>query len=254
MRYTFLFLGLLTACATPGTKTGVTEKTDIVFLHGSHFDASSWDRVRGHMPIDRRTTMLNIPHRTLAPVLALKQAAQRACHETPRPSIFVAHSFAGAIVHQMVSVCPEKIKQIIYVAAVVVLPGERTVQTFSAQDQENYAQAVDLSEEWMAPKERDQFFAIMAGPKYEADPAWPPLYRESSKMAEEKLEFDVTVWKNIPKGYIFTRDDLVMSRESQERFAQKAQAQKTHAIYAGHLPMLTHPEYLADAIRDLASE
>lgn len=254
MKFTFLLLGVLAACATPVPPTSGPEKTDIVFLHGSHFDASSWDRVRGHMPIDRRTIMLNIPHRTLAPVLTLKEAAERACQETPGPSIFVAHSFAGAIVHQMVNVCPEKIKQIIYVAAVVVLPGERPVLTFSAQDQENYAQAIDFSEEWMTPKERDQFFAIMAGPKYEADPVQPPIYRESSKMAEEKLEFDVNVWKKIPKGYIYTRDDLVISRESQESFAQKAKVQKTHAIYSGHLPMLTHPEYLADAIRDLANE
>lgn len=254
MKSTFLLLGLLTACATPVIKPEEPQKTDIVFMHGSHFDASSWERVRGFMPIDRRTIMLNIPHRTLAPVLNLAQAAERACNETPRPAIFVAHSFAGVVVHQMVNVCPQKIKQIIYLAAVVTLPGERPVMTFSPQDQENYAQAVDFSDEWITPKERGQFFSVMAGPRYEVDPAFPPTFRESSKLGEEKVNFDLDVWKKIPKNYIFTLEDAVISSATQEAYVAKAQVSKTRALHSGHLPMLTHPEYLADAIIELVSE
>lgn len=254
MKSTFLLLGLLAACAAPVIKTEEPEKTDIVFMHGSHFDANVWERVRGHMPIDRRTVMLNIPHRTLAPVLNLNQAADRACKETPRPSIFVVHSFAGVIAHQMVSVCPDKIKQIIYVTAVVTLPGERPVMTFSPHDQENYAQAVDFSDEWVTPKERGQFFAVMAGPRYEVDPAFPPTFRESSKVGEEKVNFDLEVWKKIPKNYILTLEDAVISPATQETYVAKAQVLKTRALHSGHLPMLTHPEYLADAIIELVSE
>ncbi len=254
MKSTFILLGLLAACAAPVTTTETPKKTDIVFMHGSHFDAGLWDRVLEHMPLDRRTIMLNIPHRTLAPILNLSQAAERACKETPGPSVFVVHSFAGVIAHQMVGVCPEKIKQIIYVAGVIALSGERAVTTFSQTDQENYAQTVDFSEEWMTPKERGQFFAIMAGAKYEVDLVAPPIFRESSKMAEDKVSYELKRWEKIPKNYIYTVEDAVISPATQEAYVAKAQIQKTRAVQSGHLPMLTHPEYLADAIIELISE
>jgi pimeloyl-ACP methyl ester carboxylesterase len=254
MKFTFFFLSLLAACATPLPKTAEPEKADIVFMHGSHFDASSWDRVLEHMPLDRRTIMLNIPHRTLAPLLTLNQAAQRACSETPRPSIFVVHSFAGVIAHQMLSVCPEKIKQLIYVAAVVTLPGERPVMTFSPADQESYAQAVDFSETWLTPRERGQFFGVMAGPRYEVDEVYPPIFRESAKLGEEKVNFDLEVWQKMPKNYIYTLEDAVISSATQEAYVAKAQIVKTRALQSGHLPMLTHPEYTADAIIELINE
>jgi pimeloyl-ACP methyl ester carboxylesterase len=254
MKLAFVFLSVLAACASPPQKPAAPAKTDIVFMHGSHFDASSWDRVQEHMPLDRRTTMLSIPHRTLAPELTLGQAAQRACSETLRPSIFVVHSFAGVIAHQMLSFCPEKMKQLIYVAGVVTLPGERPVVTFSAADQERYAQAVDISDAWLTPRERGQFFGVMAGPRYEADAVFPPIFRESAKMMEEKVNFDFEVWQKLPKNYVYTLEDQVISAESQEAYAAKAQIVKTRALQSGHVPMLTHPEYLADAILELVSE
>lgn len=254
MKITILFLLVISACSTSTPKPEESRKTDIVFMHGSHFDASVWDRVLEHMALDRRTTVLNIPHRTLAPVLSLAQAADRACKETPRPAIFVAHSFAGVIVHQMVNVCPEKIRQIIYVAAVIALPGERPVTTFSPEDQVNYAEAVDFSDNWMTPKARGEFFAVMAGPRYEADSVFPPTFRESNKIGEEKVNFDLVVWEKIPKNYIYTLEDRVISSATQEAYVAKAQIVKTRALHSGHLPMLTHPEYLADAIIELASE
>ena len=254
MKFTFLFLSVLVACATPSQKSVVPEKADIVFMHGAHLDASSWERVLEHMPLDRRTLMLNIPHRTLAPVLSLNQAAQRACSETLRPSVFVVHSFAGVIAHQMLSLCPEKIKQLIYVAGVVTLPGERPVMTYSPTDQESYAQAVDSSEAWLTPRERGQFFGVMAGPRYEVDSAFPPIFRESAKLGEEKVNFDLDVWQKLPKNYIYTLEDAVISPATQEAYVAKAQIAKTRALQSGHLPMLTHPEYMADAIIELINE
>lgn len=254
MKLAVIFLIVLAACASPSQKTAVTEKTDIVFMHGSHFDATSWDRVLEHMPLDRRTIMLNVPHRALAPVLTLAQAADRACAETTRSSIFVVHGFAGVIAHQMLSVCPGKLKQLIYIAGVVTLPGERPVMTYSPADQESYAQAVDLSEAWVTPRVRGEFFGVMAGPRYEVDAVFPPIFRESAKMNEEKVNFDLNVWEKIPKNYIYTLEDQVISPASQEAYVSKAQIVKTRALQSGHLPMLTHPEYLADAILELVSE
>jgi len=257
MKYIWLSW-LLLACSTPGQQKRVEtpreDKSDIVLLHGSHLDHSVWTPTIEELPQVHHVAALDVPDRKRSSIPSLAQAAIQTCQQVSRPSVFVVHSIAGAIVHAMVGVCPEKIKQIIYVSGVVVLPGERTSNTFLPADQEGYARAVDFLKDSVMPKTPSEFYAAMAGANYVVTEATPPLYAEHNRFVDERLVFSEEVWKKIPKNYIYTLEDAIIGKATQEQYVAKAGIVKTRALQSGHLPMITHPEYLADALMELISE
>lgn len=245
----FLF-GCASSNPSKRVETPSADKSDIVLMHGSHLDGTVWKATVEYLPQVHHVEVLNVPDRTRSSVPNLQQSAQQTCQQISKPSIFVVHSIAGVIVNAMVGVCPEKIQQIIYVAAIVTLPDERAINTFLPADQTGYAEAVDFLENSVMPKAPEIFYAAMAGPKYVVDESTPPIFAEHHKMIEEKVQFSNEVWQKITKNYIFTLEDSIISKATQENYVARAGIVKTRALHSGHLPMLTHPEYLAEAIMD----
>ena len=60
-----------------------------------------------------------------------------------------------------------------------------------------------------------------------------------------------TAWKDKPSWYIVANNDRTVNPDL-ERFAAKRMGAKTYDIDSSHVPMLSHPEFVLDVIRDAA--
>ena len=249
MKWIFLSLIVLFGCAhkEPFKKSRVP----VVFLHGSHFTTDVWRDVLKAWPQERPLLTLAIPDRGQDRGMSVLESAKFACGALVNPSVIVAHSFAGVIVQQMVSLCPEKLKQIIYIAAVTLLPTEKPLSTFTQAEQAHYSQGVDLTKDKFTPKSREQFMVMMAGEGYKFDALWPTIYSEDAKMGNRPIKYNEQVWHMTPKAYIITTKDLLIQPSSQEKYIQKGQIKITREIHSGHLPMVSHPKELTKILAEL---
>ncbi|MBR7837912.1 alpha/beta hydrolase [Actinospica durhamensis] len=60
-----------------------------------------------------------------------------------------------------------------------------------------------------------------------------------------------TAWKTKPSWYIVANQDRTVNPEL-ERFAAKRMGARTYEVDSSHVPMLSHPEFVLDVIRDAA--
>lgn len=250
---TILLLLLITGCSTKLKKAEpLPESRTIVLIQGVHLDDTSWNTVKGFLPAPGLMVMsLNRIGRDEKGPASLTKIASLSCEQIPENSIVVAHSYGGAIVNRMVGVCPVKIRQIIYISAVVPLNGEKPFDRLAARDQKEYAKAVSMTKSYITPKKPDAFFKITdASFKFKKKEA-PQLYRESTGLIQEPVEYDEAAFLAIPKSYIFTGKDAVVSLETQRGYAERAAITVTAAVPTGHFPMYSNPQALVGELQKL---
>jgi len=123
----------LVSCAT--TKTNSTSQKTVVLVHGAHLDGSSWNSVKKILETSNQKVLApTMPGRDNNKNVDLNTYAQFTCDQIPENSIVVGHSQGGAVANQMIGICPEKIRKIIYVTAVVPLNGERPFDLMEKRD------------------------------------------------------------------------------------------------------------------------
>lgn len=245
-------LFLVSCTLTPATKS--PPKKTIVFIPGMHFDENSWKEVGDIL------STLNFSVKTLGRLgrdhkvpeqITLKKMAQLNCDQTPQSSVVVGHNIGGAIINEMVGICPTKISQIIYVAGIVPLKGEKPFETFLKADQKEYAKAVVIKNRRLIPKTPKYFFSIGdVAYKYDLISS-PKIFEESGNININPIEYKHEVFEKIPKSYIYTGRDKILSSKSQEGYTMRAKITKTVIIPTGHYPMLSAAPQLAAEIEKL---
>lgn len=241
MKLFLLGLLILNGCASK-PKVVVTAPKELLFIHGAHFDGSSWNEIR-------KITDAKYP--SLAPTTGMRtlhEAAGLYCTQIPSKSIIVAHSYGGAIANEMTGVCPNKVEAIIYVTAVSPHSGEMAFDLIAKKDQKGYGSIVNFTKKLVVPKKRDKFLKKMAGRKISNPNV--KIFSEPSTVGREKLNFDQENFNKIPKAYIFAEDDLIVSLGSQKKYASREVLWSQTTVKSGHLPMITASEALGAVLLD----
>ena len=252
MKNLILFF-LIVGCAhSPKPETSPKR---IVLIQGVHLDELSWGPVKSRLETHGyEIQTLNRLGRDRAPSASLRDIARQSCEAVPKRSTVVAHSFGGAIVNAMVGICPEKIARIIYVSALVPISGEKPFLQMSNHDQMEYGKAVDFKMGQIKPKNPYQFFKV-TDPTYRYHKRTaPPLYGESMNLSMEAVEYDEKVLKEIPRSYIYTLKDNVISLKTQEFYTSRSQITQTAGVQTGHFPMISNPEALTMEILNFAKK
>lgn len=250
MKNLYLLLFLVASCSqTPKAPV----KPNIVLIQGLHLDESAWNNVK-YTLIDQgyEVTTFNRTGRDSEKPKLLNTIAKQSCDLTPNNSTVVGHSYGGAIIAEMVGICPKKFKKIIYVAATVPIIGEAPMAHLSSVDKAQYAKAVTLIGNGLRPKKARQFFKV-SDPYFKYDKlSEPKLYSESMNLHIEPVDYEEKDFDRIPKAYIYTMNDKIIGMQTQKLYSDRLEINQTTTINTGHFPMYSKPDMLAKQIIKLS--
>ncbi len=252
--YSVIFLG-------GGAQASEKDPT-VVFVHGAHLTASSWEKVEvGLQKKGYKSIAVNLPGRydSVNPKeITLGTSAESLCREVSKINsdvVYIAHSQAGAIVNHAMALCPKvNVDRVIYLASVSPLNGEKPFDKLSKLDEENYYKGVGYDENTglMVINNKDAFFKSFSSAEKgtQKDEILSAAVSEPAYIAEGVIKVDAEKFKALKKFYIFTENDQIISKVSQVAIAKRLSALKTATIESGHIPMITHSEKLISLLID----
>ena len=242
-----------------------TKNSIIVFVHGAHLTAASWDKVGKSLDEKGyRSISVNLPGRQdyLNPKdVTLNSSAKYLCSAVSHINqsiTFIAHSQGGAIVNHAQSICPEvKVNRIIYLASVSPLQGEKPFDRLSKEDETNYFKGVIYNENngLMVINDKTAFAKVFSSSNNASTikHVLKLSVNEPASIAEGVVEQDSELYSHIKKFYIFTEHDKIISKASQLKIEDSLNTIKTSSIDSGHIPMITHPNKLVPILLDFMS-
>ncbi|MNK07462.1 Pyrethroid hydrolase [compost metagenome] len=247
MKYIVALVALFLASCTHKPEESV--RKSVVFIHGSHFDSGAWSQVLPELQDLYDTHTITLMGRDEVEHASLTEMAKDACEQVQTPSVMVGHSFGGAVINQMMGICPEKVQGIVYVTALVPLKGEKPFDAMGKADQAAYEKAVTFKKDRIVPKATATFLKAM-----DADVIVKPLpdvrlYSESYIGGADPIIYEDAAFAQVPKYYIYATHDQIVQMTSQKKYTDRTKMRKTESVESGHLPMLSKPKELAGALK-----
>jgi pimeloyl-ACP methyl ester carboxylesterase len=236
------------------------------FVHGALLTSKSWEQVQHHLMKEGiASTAFNVPGRqsdlTDPGQITLELAAKKACdaaQKLSRQLIWVGHSQGGAILNQALKICPDLITALVYVAAVVPLPGEGPFQELTPEEDKNFNQCASLD------PDRKLYRIIPNGPlhemfmhdlpKEEATYALSQFVSEPSEIGAGILSFPIESLTSKPKFYIETLQDRIIFPNTQRKYQRKTNMKKVFQLDTSHSPFLSQPKQLGSLLKLILSD
>jgi pimeloyl-ACP methyl ester carboxylesterase len=221
----------------------------VLLVHGAWGGAWAWGYVQAELEQRGVTSVaIDLPSRNAAPsTMADDAAAVRATlDELAEPAVLVGHSYAGVVITEA-SAGNDKVSHLVYVCAILPQEGESTL-ALMGQDPtpSKLGAAVRVTEDGLSTVDpdgaKDELFNDVS--QEHADPIIAGLgTHRMSVFGEAPTQLG---WKEHPSTYIVTTEDRIFSPELQRRMATSATG--VVSVDAGHVPLLSRPAELADAI------
>jgi pimeloyl-ACP methyl ester carboxylesterase len=253
----FMFLilgGSLLAADTP----------TIVLLHGAFEDASVWKEVQTHLKeAGYHSIAVDLPGRPSNPMDAkatsldlYRDTVLRATEKEKSPVVLVGHSFGGVTISVVAEAAPEKIRSLIYVAAYLPLDGE-SLLSLAQMDKTSQVKQTDFivnQEKLIASIAHDRRAFLFANDCTKAvREAIPDTLLDEPVIAQgTPVKLTESKYGKVPRCYIHTTKDHVISFPFQEEMVSRAKVAKSVKLDCGHTPFLSQPKKLAEAIAELA--
>jgi len=169
----------------------------------------------------------------------------------------VGHSFGGSVISRVVEYVPDRIAQLIFLDAFVLEDGQSVYDNlppFLIELLDRLAQA-SLDNTTLLPWEvwRDHF--IQDASEEVACALWQQLSHEPNQPNVEKLDLKAFLALDIPKSYIFCRQDMTLPPGSfHPGMSSRLGMYKLVEMDGGHEVMFTRPAELADKLIEASSE
>lgn len=264
LKKTFLFC--LTICALIAHSSYATSHPTFVLVHGALFTGQAWLPVQTYLRQQGyKSITLNTPGRLQDGIdpqhATLPVAVTQLCHlinQQPEPVILVGHNQGGAIITQAIASCKEKIKSLVYLAAVVPWPGERPFDQLSNQDNNNFDRIapLDMTTGLSIPNPSAPIQSLLMADASNqiAETTIQQLVPEPIIFAYDILDYDLEILQHIPQYYLKTTQDKIISPESQDKFITRQNIQNVTSLDTGHCPFITQPQFLGDLLIDIAQK
>jgi pimeloyl-ACP methyl ester carboxylesterase len=236
----FTALGIV---ETAGATSGTDAKTTVVLVHGAFADGSSWNKVIPKLQAKGLNVVsVQNPLTSLADDVA---ATRRAIDVQSGPVVLVGHSWGGMVITEIGN--HPKVKSLVYVASFAPSEGQSIVDMTK-----DYPKASGL-DHVVADKEGFVTMTLEGITKHFAQdlPAAETSLIAATqgpirgKNFEEKVS--VAAWNAKPSWFIVSEKDLMIQPALQLANAKQISA-KTIRLPAGHVPQLSKPTEVANAI------
>lgn len=223
------------------------ENATVVVVHGAWADGSSWQAVLG--PLEEQglnAIAAPIPLTSLSDDAA---ALKRVIGRTQGPVILAAHAYAGAVI---ATANDERVKALVYVAALAPDEGESVAQVFYRDD--THPKAPKLAPDadgfiWMPAEGFANAFAQNASAKQIA--LSKAVQRPISVKAIQEAAH-APAWKTKPTWYLVAEEDRMINPKTQRFMAERMKA-KVRSFPVDHTPLLTAPEKVVEIILEAAT-
>ncbi|XVV16259.1 alpha/beta fold hydrolase [Actinoplanes sp. CA-131856] len=227
--------------------------TTVVLVHGAFADASSFAKLIPEL-LDSDITVIApaVPNRSLVGDAAYIASIVRGIDG---PVLLVGHSYGGAVI--TVAGAEENVKGLVYLSGYALDEGESLGQLQGGFPDSDLAQALVYTK-FPVPGAEDgtdvsvdiaKFPAVFA---HDVDPALACVLAVSQRPLTA-LAFGepapVAAWKTTPSWGVVSSSDHTINPDV-ERFGYQRAGAKVTEIDSSHLVMLSHPQQVADIIRE----
>jgi pimeloyl-ACP methyl ester carboxylesterase len=232
----------------------------LLLVHGALFNSSGWLATQSYLQnAGYNVVTVDVPGRSNDRIdpktVTLDMAANKVCKVAKLQSdkvILVGHSQGGAVITQAIDQCSDKIKALVYIAAVVPENQESVFQSLSQQDNDNFNLCGDVDEEKGVVKVNyqgplQQMFMSDVSEQY-ARVAINNMTDEPLKIGDSVLHYSTSIFKNMPKFYIHTQYDRIISMPTQKMIVAKFQYNKIITLPTSHSPFISQPAILAKSL------
>jgi pimeloyl-ACP methyl ester carboxylesterase len=221
-------------------------KPSIVFCHGLWADGSCFGKVISPLQADGHQVIaaqygLDTPEEDVATVI-------RTLGRVNRPAILVGHSYGGSVI--TAAGTDERVAGLVYIAALAP-DADETSQSlqdkFPATDVFAHIEVSD-GRIWLLHDGVDCFAGDLNDK--EKGLVWATHYAPAADLFSRNAEG--VAWRSKPSWYIVANHDRTVNPDL-ERFVADRMGATTHDVDSSHVPMLSHPEFVLNVIREAAS-
>ena len=218
----------------------------VVLVHGAWADGSSWSKVIG--PLKAQGLGVHAAPLPLASLADDVLAIQRYIDRIDDPIVLVGHAYAGAVIG---SVRDEKVKALVYIAALAPDEGETVADVFNRA--QPHPKAPKLAPDrngwiWLPEEAFGEAFAQDASPEEIAVLAavQRPISAACIGVAVKR-----PFWKDRPSWFLVAGRDRMIPAETQRFMATRMNA-NSRSLDADHTPPVTAPNAVINVVLDAA--
>ena len=239
-------------------------KKTIVLIHGAWEGAWSWGETipylkeKGHKVIafdlPGHGEKLDSNPISEITIQLYSDAVRKELDKIAEPVILAGHSYAGYIISQVAEDSIEYIEKLVFIASAVPYDGKPAAQIFEEDEGSELLANMIMSEDKSYATLSRQAIkdVIMTGATDEqVDDALPKFVKQATKPFFEVVNTGDN-FARIPKAYIETTKDRVISLPAQRKVQKEAGISEVITLDDGHVPLVTGPENLAKALNQIA--
>ena len=220
-------------------------KLSIIFCHGLWADGSCFSKVIPPLQADGHEVMaaqygLDTPEEDVACVI-------RTLGRVSSPAILVGHSYGGSVI--TAAGTDDRVAGLVYIAALAPDSDETSQsqqEKFPTTDVFSHIEVAD-GRLWLLPEGVECFAGDL--PEAEKQLVFATHYAPAADLFAHNVEG--VAWRTKPSWYIVANNDRTVHPDL-ERFVADRMGATTHALDSSHVPMLSHPDFVLDVIRQAA--
>ncbi len=226
----------------------MTERPNIVLVHGAWADGSSWSAViQSLQGAGYTVTAPQFPETSLAADVArLRQVLGRQA----RPTVVAGHSYGGQIMTALGTDAPNVVA-LVYVAAFGLEQGESLGALLGGGPPSPALAHLIVDEQgfaWLPEEDFTGQFASDVEP-VKAGVMWAVQQGLSMSTFEDVM--GVPAWKSLPTWYLVAGNDEAIPPPAQRMFAERMGA-TTVEVPSSHVAMVSHPDDVVKLIKAAA--
>jgi pimeloyl-ACP methyl ester carboxylesterase len=226
----------------------MSEKPNIVLVHGAWADGSCWDAVtRDLQGKGYKATAPQFPETsTEADVARLRQVLAR----QDGPTVVAGHSYGGQIITALGEDAPNVVA-LVYVAAFGIDEGESLGVLLGAGPPTPALANLETDEQGFAWLPEDDFVGHFAA---DVDPTEARILhavQQPISLSTFEYTMGVPAWRDLPSWFIVATNDEAIPPDAERQFASRMGA-TTVEVESGHLAMVTHSDVVIAQIEAAA--
>ena len=222
--------------------------TTVVLVHGAWADGSSWAKVIAPLTASGvKTVAAPLPLTSFHDDVA---ALERMLERVDGPVILAGHAYAGAVVGATRS---EKVKALIYVAALAPDEGETVADVFYRGKPHPQAPKLAPDAHGLIYLPEAAFAAAFAQNASTQELAVLAAVQRPISPACITVAMERPLWKDRPAWFLIAEQDRMIVEDNHRFMAERMKA-RTRSHPVDHSPLVTAPATVVDIIREAIDE